>query len=152
LQNNNSYISFINIRTFGLFFILSLIACSGDLTPKWFGPDAHVMGNGIEYIYLKKGTGELVKPGMRVGALVILKIGDSTEVWNTRKTQELFVFNFKKDDMIDGFDQIIGISRRGDRIKAMIPPYLGYGSQGSGDLIPRNAYLSFDIEIINADK
>ena len=110
------------------------------------------MGNGIEYVYLKRGTGEVVRGGNRVSAMVILKVGDSTEVWNTRKTQELFVFKYLLDDMIDGFDDVIGISKQGDRIKAIIPPYLGYGSEGSGDLIPRNAYLSFDIEIVYAEK
>jgi len=136
----------------GMIVSILCYGCAKELQPQWLGPEAQVMGNGIEYIYLKHGSGEVVKGGMRVSAMVILKIGDSTEVWNTRKTQELFVFVFRKDNMIDGFEDIIGISKPGDRIKAIIPPYLGYGSEGSGDQIPRNAYLSFDIEIFFAEK
>ena len=129
-----------------------LIGCNKQLTPLWLGDEAINLPNGIEYIYLKHGAGPEVMPGMRVSTLVILKVGDSTEVWNTRKDGELFVFRFKKDNMIDGFDKIIGMSRTGDRIKAIIPPYLGYGSEGAGDQIPGNAYLSFDIEVVNAEK
>ena len=132
--------------------ITGLTGCNKQLTPSWLGAEATVLPNGMEYIYLKHGDGPEVKPGMQVSTLVVLKVGDSTEVWNTRKDSELFVFKFKKDAMIDGFDKIIGMSRMGDRIKAIIPPHMGYGSEGAGDQIPRNAYLSFDIEVVKAEK
>ena len=94
-----------------LVFLLTVIlaGCSKEINPgsQWLGKEATITKTGISYIYLKHGTGPKVEPGMTVETMVILKVGDSTEVWNTRKTNEPFVFRFRRDNMVDGFDEMI---------------------------------------------
>lgn len=136
--------------------VLSLIAilasCSKEINlgSQWLGKEATITKTGISYIYLKHGTGPKVEPGMTVETMVILKVGDSREVWNTRKTNEPFVFRFRRDNMVDGFDEMISYTNEGDRVKAILPPIMGYGWDGSGETIPPNAWLSFDIEVLSA--
>ena len=132
----------------------SLFSCSKQINPgpQWLGEEAIITKTGISYIYLKQGDGPKIEPGMRLETMIILKVGDSTEVWNTRKTQEPFIFRFRRENMINGFDEVISYAHLGDRIKAILPPKMGYGWEGSGDEIPPNAYLSFDVEIISAER
>jgi FKBP-type peptidyl-prolyl cis-trans isomerase len=129
-----------------------LFSCSKQINPglQWLGEDAITTKTGISYIYLKHGDGPKIEHGMRLETMIILKVGDSTEVWNTRKTQEPFIFRFRYENMISGFDEVISYAHMGDRIKAILPPKMGYGWEGSGHEIPPNAYLSFDVEIISA--
>ena len=134
-------------------FLFFLAACSRQINPgpEWLGEETNQTKTGISYVYLKHGNGPKVEPGMRLETMIILKVGDSTEVWNTWNAGVPYVFRFRRDNMINGFDEVISYSRQGDRIKAILPPKMGYGWEGSGDEIPPNAYLSFDIEILSVD-
>jgi len=76
----------------------------------------------------------------------VLKIGDTLEVWNTRGG-EPYGFQYAETGQIQGFIESIGMMRKGGRMKVIIPPDIGYGSQAFGE-IPANAHLSFDIEIL----
>ena len=127
-------------------------ACSNKVNPalEWLGGEAIQTKTGIAYLYLKHGNGPEVEPGMRLETMIILKVGDSTEVWNTWNAGVPYVFRFRRDNMINGFDEVVSYSRQGDRIKAILPPKMGYGWEGSGEEIPPNAYLSFDVEILSA--
>ncbi len=50
--------------------------------------------------------------------------------------------------MIAGWDQALAMMKVGDRAKITIPPHLGYGARGAGGVIPPNATLIFDVELI----
>jgi hypothetical protein len=132
-----------------LFIILLLTGCSSQEN-NWLGDDALSTESGLTYMVLNEGHGATPVAGNEVIAHCTLKIGDSTVFWDTRETNEPFTFVYKHTSLIPGFDETIGLMQQGDRLKAVLPPELAYGPRGFGDL-PANAWLSFDIEILEVN-
>ncbi len=132
----------------GLMIAWFLISCSNQEIQ--FLENAETTASGLEYKFLNKGEGPAPVAGNEVKAHCILKIGDSTVIWSTREDEKPFIFIYAQTKLIPGFDETIGLMVQGDRMKVIIPPELGYGPNGFGD-VPANAYLSFDIELLEVN-
>ena len=129
--------------------ILLVFSCSDNEKKTFLGPEAKFTESGLEYVMLEEGKGPEAELGNEITTNCILKVGDSTVVWET-SVEEPFVFVYSTSGMIDGFIEAIGMMNEGDRMKVIIPPELGYGSQAN-ETIPANAYLSFEIDMIKVD-
>ncbi len=104
--------------------------------------------SGLGYIDLVPGTGASPKSGDRVtvhytGYLTDGKKFDSSV---DRGTPLTFVIGIGK--VIRGWDEGVMTMKVGGKRKLIIPPQLGYGSRGAGDVIPPNAELVFDVELL----
>ena len=75
-------------------------------------------------------------------------LADGTEFDSSRGGGEPFQFALGRGQVIPGWDEGIGLLREGGTAKLIIPPELGYGAQGSGGVIPPNATLYFDVELL----
>ena len=104
---------------------------------------------------VKKGTGPAIAAGQTAvvhytGWLYSADAKDhkGKKFDSSRDRNDPFSFNVGGGEVIGGWDQgVVGMQAGGHRT-LVIPPSLGYGARGAGGVIPGNATLLFDIELI----
>ncbi len=104
--------------------------------------------SGLKYEVLQEGTGETPKSGQTVTVHYTGTLEDGTKFDSSRDRGQPFQFKIGVGQVIQGWDEGVGIMKVGDRRKLIIPPELGYGSRGAGGVIPPNATLIFDVELL----
>ncbi len=105
--------------------------------------------SGLRYKMIQKGTGKKAENGKTVsvhyeGSLENGKVFDSS--YNRKKPIE---FPLGQGHVIEGWDEGIALLQVGDKARFVIPPHIGYGAQGAGGVIPPNATLIFDVELMD---
>lgn len=96
------------------------------------------------------GTGEEAKSGMAVAVHYTGTLEDGTKFDSSLDRGKPFQFILGGGMVIKGWDVGIAGMRVGGKRKLAIPPAMGYGAQGSGSVIPPNAALYFDVELLAA--
>jgi peptidylprolyl isomerase len=104
--------------------------------------------DGLKYIDLKAGTGAEPKTGQTVTVNYTGTLADGTVFDASSKHGGTFDFPIGEGHVIKGWDEGVATMRVGGRRKLIIPPELGYGAQGAGNVIPPNATLTFVIDLI----
>ena len=111
---------------------------------------SNIFSKDIEILSDVPGNGLEIKNHYKVHVNYKGTLEDGTEFDSSFKRNEPFVFQIGLRQVILGWEKgLIGMKVGGKRT-IKIPPELGYGSRGAGNLIPPNAVLIFDIEIVNA--
>lgn len=105
--------------------------------------------SGLRYKIIQKGNGKQAEAGKTVsvhyqGSLENGKTFDSS--YARKKPIE---FPLGKGHVIEGWDEGIALLQVGDKARFVIPAYLGYGDRGAGGVIPPNATLVFDVELMD---
>lgn len=106
----------------------------------------------IEYIEHKKGDGPAAEAGDTVSVHYIGTLVDGTEFDNSHKRGQPIQFPLGQGRVIQGWDQGIARMNVGGKATLVIPPELGYGERGAGGVIPPNATLKFEVELVSVEK
>ncbi len=104
--------------------------------------------SGLKYIELTEGTGATPQPGQTVEVHYIGTLEDGTKFDSSRDRGQPFSFKIGIGQVIKGWDEGLSTMKVGGRRQLIIPSELGYGSRGAGGVIPPNATLLFDVELL----
>ncbi|NMG11770.1 FKBP-type peptidyl-prolyl cis-trans isomerase [Brasilonema sp. UFV-L1] len=112
--------------------------------------DANVVTtpSGLKYTELKEGTGATPKTGQTVEVHYTGTLEDGTKFDSSRDRNSPFSFKLGVGQVIKGWDEGLSTMKVGSRRQLIIPPELGYGARGAGGVIPPNATLIFDVELL----
>lgn len=95
-----------------------------------------------------EGTGAAAKEGDTITVNYVGALPDGTVFDASAKHGQPFSFKLGGHQVIAGWDQgLVGMKVGGKRL-LIIPPDMGYGSQGAGGVIPPNATLIFEVELV----
>jgi FKBP-type peptidyl-prolyl cis-trans isomerase FkpA len=137
-----------------LIVLLALAGC-GNRAPQ---PQAAGGVDKLTVIDQKIGDGVEARPGMEVLVQYTGWLYDATakdkhgmKFDSSRDHGAPFSFVLGRQQVIRGWDQGVAGMRVGGKRELLIPPALGYGAHGAGGVIPPNASLVFEVELVDAD-
>ncbi|MDC7231584.1 MAG: peptidylprolyl isomerase [Spirochaetales bacterium] len=118
-----------------------------EINKKW--PDTEVSDSGIRYIIEKEGSGSKPAPGTNVkvhytGMFLDGRVFDSSVQRGTP-----FEFPAGGGRVIAGWDETLLDMKKGEKRTIILPPELAYGSRGAGGVIPPDAWLVFEVELLD---
>jgi len=136
------------------------VACGGDnqktttpsATPNGPPPvsaQPTVTASGLKIIEIKAGTGAAAQKGQTVSVHYTGWLADGTKFDSSLDRGQPISFVLGAGQLIPGFDEgAIGM-QVGEQRRLIIPPNLAYGAAGRPPVIPANAELTFDIELMS---
>lgn len=108
----------------------------------------HKLASGLQYEDVVVGSGKMAEPGMNVLVNYTGRLTDGTE-FDSSVGKQPYGFQLGSGSVIAGWEEGIKGMRIGGKRKLTIPPDLGYGARGMGGVIPPNATLLFDVELVD---
>jgi peptidylprolyl isomerase len=107
--------------------------------------------SGLQYVEVLEGTGALPTAGQTVVVHYTGTLEDGTKFDSSRDRGQPFKFPLGAGRVIKGWDEGIATMKIGGQRTLIIPSELGYGSRGAGGVIPPNATLIFDVELLGVE-
>ncbi|MCZ7554292.1 MAG: FKBP-type peptidyl-prolyl cis-trans isomerase [Anaerolineales bacterium] len=104
--------------------------------------------SGLQYEDLVIGTGAQAQPGDTVSVQYTGWLQDGTKFDSSLNRNQPFTFTLDMGNVIRGWDEGVGGMKVGGKRRLVIPPDLAYGSRGAGGVIPPNATLIFEVELL----
>jgi len=104
--------------------------------------------SGLKYVDLVIGTGESPKPGQKVSVHYTGTLENGAKFDSSVDRGQPFVFPIGEGRVIKGWDEGVMTMKTGGKRKLIVPPDLGYGAKGAGGVIPPNATLIFEVELL----
>jgi peptidylprolyl isomerase len=113
------------------------------------GKDTLTTASGLKYIVVKKGDGAKAENGKTVDVHYTGYLMDGRTFDSSVERGEPISFPLGQGMVIKGWEEGIALMHVGDKMRIIIPSELGYGANGAGGVIPPNATLIFDVELMN---
>ncbi|ACK51280.1 peptidylprolyl isomerase FKBP-type [Methylocella silvestris BL2] len=137
----------------GLTAAYALVAPAVALAPQpAAAADETVTKTGLRLIDTQPGAGDTPKPGQTVSVHYtgwLYADGKKGKKFDSSLDRgQPFSFTIGQGQVIQGWDEGVATMRVGGKRTLIIPPELGYGARGAGGVIPPNATLLFDVELL----
>jgi FKBP-type peptidyl-prolyl cis-trans isomerase FkpA len=104
--------------------------------------------SGLIYEDTTPGTGAEATAGRRVSVHYTGYLTDGSKFDSSKDRNDPFDFPLDAGHVIKGWDEGVQGMKEGGARKLTIPPQLGYGARGAGGVIPPNATLIFEVELL----
>ena len=137
-------------------FALSLNACQAESTTSTQEKTAMTASTELQKIDTLPGTGREAEPGFNVSVHYTGWLYDAAaEGFKGKKfdssvdRKQPFDFALGAGQVIQGWDEGFAGMKIGGKRTLIIPPEMGYGARGAGGVIPPNATLIFDVELLD---
>ena len=112
----------------------------------------HTTESGLQYQDVVEGSGDEAKSGAYVTVHYtgwLYEDGEAGRKFDSSKDRnDPFSFPLGAGHVIRGWDEGVAGMRIGGTLRLIIPPQLGYGARGAGGVIPPNATLLFEVELL----
>lgn len=107
-----------------------------------------ITDSGLKYDDIAEGDGDTAESGQMVTVHYTGWLTDGNKFDSSKDRNDPFKFKLGAGNVIRGWDEgVVGMKIGGTR-KLTIPANLGYGAQGAGGIIPPNATLVFEVELL----
>ena len=121
--------------------------------PQTMAASKVTTASGLQYVDVKVGNGEVAKAGEQVSVHYTGWLqnpdGSKGRKFDSSKDRgQPFQFALGGGQVIKGWDEGVAGMKVGGERELIIPPDLGYGARGAGGVIPPNATLIFDVELL----
>jgi peptidyl-prolyl cis-trans isomerase A (cyclophilin A) len=104
--------------------------------------------SGLRYKIIQKGSGAQAEKGKSVSVHYEGSLDNGQVFDSSYRRKDPITFTLGIGQVIQGWDEGIALLQEGDKARFVIPSYLGYGERGAGGVIPPNATLVFDVELV----
>jgi FKBP-type peptidyl-prolyl cis-trans isomerase FkpA len=108
-----------------------------------------ITDSGLKFEDLNLGKGDIAVPGDKVSVHYTGWLIEGEKFDSSLDRNQPFDFTLGKGMVIAGWDEGVAGMKVGGKRRLTIPPQLGYGARGAGGVIPPNATLVFDVELLS---
>jgi FKBP-type peptidyl-prolyl cis-trans isomerase len=133
--------------------LATAMACSQAASPTTQGLSVKTtevtMPDGLKFTDDQVGTGTEAQKGKTVSVHYTGWLLDGTKFDSSRDRNQPFSFPLGQGQVIKGWDEGVAGMKVGGKRTLVIPPDLGYGARGAGGVIPPNATLKFEVELLD---
>ena len=105
--------------------------------------------SGLRYKIIQNGNGAKAVQGKQISVHYKGQLVDGTVFDSSYQRKQPIDFTVGIGQVIKGWDEGLQLLKVGDKARLVIPSHLGYGSQGAGGVIPPDATLIFDVELMD---
>ncbi len=112
------------------------------------------LASGIYFVESKAGSGKLIQKGEMVKMEFAVSTSDGKKVFSTADRKQPITFEYGKPFDTKGFDEAIGMMKKGSKVRVIVPSIMAFGEKGrkdmsGNDIVPPFSTIVYDVEILD---